>query len=59
MNKFLGSLAICTVFAVGSLSAQKETTTADLKVGKVISGETITKSDLTGKVVVIEYWGTK
>lgn len=58
MKKYLGSLTVCTALAAGSLSAQKETTTADLKVGNVVHGDEITKSDLKGKVVVIEYWGT-
>lgn len=47
------------VLAAAALPLQAAANLSDWKIGKVQVGEEVDKKDLEGKVVVIEYWGTR
>lgn len=44
---------------MASALAGKEHSISDWQFGEVVHGESFTQSDLKGKVVVVDYWGTR
>ena len=54
------AMPLLTVGLIAGLSLNaKEMTLDDLTVGKTVLGPNFSASDLKGKVVYVEYWGTR
>jgi len=56
---FVGIVCGTGLIALSSNAQEAEHTLSEFKLGEHVSGEKVKLADLGGKVVVIEYWGTR
>lgn len=62
MKSTSGRTAIAAVIAAGlalPIVHAADQTLDDFKIGKTVRGDEVKEKELEGRVVVIEYWGTR